>query len=184
MLQKMLEDAKAQGATHAMIENIGQIETVKKVGLVPIGGIRLNVTNSQNAKVLRKAGLAALFVSPELSAPRARDIGEGVLVYGRVPVMALERCVSKEQGGCEMCGKVSLCDRMDAKFPLYPTSGHRSLLFNSLPTYVCDKKKEMEMLSPLHLYLFTEESEQIIKTVVKAAKEGAPLPFATRRLFK
>ena len=183
-LQKILEDAKAKGATHAMIENIGQIEAVKKAGLVPIGGIRLNVTNSQNARVLREAGLAALFVSPELSAPRARDIGEGVLVYGRVPVMALERCVSKEQGGCEMCGKVSLCDRMDAKFPLYPTSGHRSLLFNSLPTYVCDKKKEMEMLSPLHLYLFTDEGEQTIKAVVKAASEGAPLPFATRRLFK
>ena len=183
-MQKALADAKKRGAACAMVENIGQIEIVKQAGLVPIGGMRLNVTNGHSARLLRKAGLEALFVSPELSAPKARDIGEGVLVYGRVPVMALERCVTKEQGGCEMCGKVSLCDRMDARFPLYPTDGHRSLLFNSLPTYVCDKKKEMDMLSPLHLFLFTDESAETMRTVIKAAKEGASLPFAVRRLFK
>lgn len=183
-VKAQLARAKARGATHAMVENIGQIALVREAGLCAVGGLRLNVTNAHTAAILRKAGVSPLFLSPELTAPRARDIGEGVLVYGRVPLMALERCVTKEQGGCAKCGQVSLCDRMGARFPLLPVPGHRSLLFNSLPTYLCDREKEMATLSPLHLFLFTDESADTVRAVTDAARKGQPLPFPTRRLCK
>ncbi|MBO7151141.1 MAG: U32 family peptidase, partial [Clostridia bacterium] len=183
-VEAMLYKAKSRGARRALVSSLGAIALAKRQGFIPVGDFRLNCANRESADVLYALGISHLILSPELSPARASRIGGGYIVYGRIPLMLTERCFVKETVGCASCGKATLTDRRGVSFPVLRTHRHRALVFNSLPTYVCDKKKEMDMLSPLHLFLFTDESADVMRTVMKAAKEGASLPFAVRRLFK
>lgn len=179
----LLENAKKQGVMYALVSNIGQIELVKSLGFTPIGDFRLNVTNSESAKVYRDMGVTHLILSPELTLPKARDIGGGLITYGRIPLMITERCFIGENFGCKNCNKATLIDRKGEKFPMMREYGHRNIIFNSLPTYMGDKADELRQyrLRSCHL-LFTTERGDEIGRIIKAHRCGEKLNGQVRRI--
>ena len=180
---KLLENAKKHGVMYALVSNIGQIELVKSLGLAPIGDFRLNVTNGESAAVYRSMGVTHLILSPELTLPKARDIGGGLITYGRIPLMITERCFIGENFGCKNCNKAALIDRKGEKFPMMREFGHRNIIFNSLPTYMGDKADELRQyrLKSCHL-LFTTEHGDEINRIIKAHRCGEKLNIQVRRI--
>ena len=181
----LLRGAKENGAKYALVGNVGHIELARLAGLAPIGDFRLNITNKYAAWVCEELGVERRILSPELTLPMARDIGGAEIVYGRVPLMITERCFIKENFGCERCESASLEDRTGAKFPIAYEYGHRNLIFNSRPTYMGDRRRELEeaKISEEH-FLFTTERAQDIHGVVDAYKKGRAIPGEVRRIGK
>ncbi len=178
-----LEKAKNNGVMYALVGNIGQIELVKSFGLTAIGDFRLNVTNGESAVKYKEMGLSHLILSPELTLPKARDIGGSVITYGRVPLMITERCFISENFGCESCERAMLTDRKGEKFPIRREFKHRNLIFNSIPTYMGDRQSELKShrLHSHHL-LFTTEGGREICSVLSAHRKGSELSRPVRRV--
>ena len=128
-------------------------------------------------------GVEHIILSPELTLPKVRDIGGGVITYGRIPLMITERCFVKENYGCEKCGRAMLVDRKGEKFPIQPEFGHRNLIFNSLPTYMGDRKNELMSYGVLsHHFIFSVESGREILRIINADEESLPINDRTRRV--
>ena len=182
-VDEMLENAKNQGVMYALVSNIGQIELVKSKNMTPIGDFRLNVTNIESRIQYEKMGVSHLILSPELTLPKARDIGGGLITYGRIPLMITERCFISDCFGCKGCKTAALTDRKGEKFPMRREFSHRNIIFNSLPTYMGDKKGELSSfgLNSSHL-IFSVESGREIVSAVKAHSFGEALPQKVRRV--
>ena len=180
---RMLENAKKQGVMYALVGNIGQVELAKSLGFATIGDFRLNVTNCESARVYREMGIEHLILSPELTLPKARDIGGGLITYGRIPLMITERCFISENFGCKNCSEATLVDRMGEKFPIRREFDHRNIIFNSLPTYMGDKADELRQyrLRSRHLLFTTEGGEEIVK-LLRAHRSGKALNLRVRRV--
>ena len=178
-----LKKAREQGVKYALVGNIGQIEPVKSLGFIPIGDFRLNVTNSESAAVYRKMGTLHTILSPELTLPKARDIGGSMIVYGRLPLMITERCFIRDNFGCDKCGKCALTDRKGEKFPLIRAADHRNIILNSVHSYMGDRKDELysHRLRSHHL-MFTNESGEEIRRALTAYLSGRSLPHKVRRV--
>ena len=121
-------------------------------------------------------GASHIILSPEITLPQARDIGGGVIVYGRIPLMITERCFMKDNGGCSRCSNLSLEDRMGEKFPMIREFDHRSLILNSKITYMGDKRQLLDKnrIASYH-FIFSTEREDKIKTALLSFEQGKPL---------
>lgn len=182
-LTEELKKARNTGVMYALVGNIGQISLARSLGFKIIGDFRLNVTNSESALVYRRLGAEHLILSPELTLPKARDIGGGLITYGRIPLMITERCFISESFGCEKCSKAALTDRKGERFPLMRQWEHRNIILNSVPTYMGDRREELNShrLRSCHL-IFTVEGGEEIASVLRAHYEGAALPRRVRRV--
>ena len=148
---------------------------------------RLQAGCSLPVCVLEQHGLADVIASPEMSLAKLRDLGgnTAAIVYGRVPLMTLERCVNKQAVGCAACtkGKAQLVDRKGVKFPVVREYGHRNLVLNSLPTGMSDKQSTLaEYGITAQHFLFTVESAGEVDGVISAYKKGTALPYPVRRI--
>ncbi len=174
-----IEAAKAKGATDALVENYGHLALAKELKIH--GDFRLNVTNSASASFAFENGFDSLILSPELTQAQARDIGGSVrnIVYGRLPVMLLEKCAAKETSGCKACDddRAALCDRANKRFPILREEPHRSIVFNSVPTYALDRP-----LQGGEHFIFSTESAGEIMDILDAAKKRAAPTFDIRRI--
>ena len=175
-VKSMIKDAKASGASYALVGNPAHLAIANEAGLEIVGDFRLNVTNASARRTWRELGVADTLVSPELTARQARDVGGRAIVYGRIPLMITERCFMKENFGCEHCGKASLVDRKGVKFPMMREFEHRNLIFNSAYTYMGDKLAEIAGID-LHHFIFTTESASEVKQVIDAFKSKKPFPL-------
>ena len=180
-VERMLSAAVAGGADTVLVENLGQIEMVKRFGVGILGDIRLNVANSSSVSALSELGVEEIIMSPELTLSQMRDIGgrSRALVYGRAPLMVTEKCVGKEIGGCERCksGKISLVDRRGVSFPVRKRYGHRSVIFNSAPFYMADKSRELSGKGIIsEHFVFTDEREGEIAKVISDYRNRAAAP--------
>ena len=175
-IKNNLEKAKNSGVMYALVGNLGQIELVKSYGLTPVGDFRLNATNSHTAEVYHSLGIEHLVLSPELTLPKARDVGGSVITYGRIPLMITERCFMKENFGCKNCGNAALTDRKGEKFPMLREFPHRNIILNSVPTYLGDRTKELSQykIASKHLLFTVERGDEIVR-ILKAHKAGLPL---------
>ena len=172
-VEQMLVKAKNIGIKYAFVGNIGHFALAKRCGLKIIGNARLNVINRESAEVYRALGCEELILSHELSLPQARDVGGGVTVYGRLPLMITERCFIKENFGCESCSNARLKDRMSLEFPIIRAYKHRNLVLNSALTYMLDKQKELSVCGLLHKHMiFSIESPSEIADALRALKDG------------
>ena len=178
-----LKKLREAGVMYALVGNIGQISLVRSLGFRVIGDFRLNVTNSESREVYHRMGVEHMILSPELTLPKARDIGGGIISYGRIPLMVTERCFISENFGCEKCNKANLTDRKGEKFPMMREAEHRNLILNSVPTYMGDRKDELESykLRSYHM-IFTVEGEAEVVSVLSAHLDGAPLSRKVRRV--
>ena len=179
----LLAKARECGAEYALVGNIGHISLAREAGLIPIGDFRLNITNAQTMCAIRDMGIEHAVLSPELTLPKARDIGGGVITLGRIPLMITERCFTCENFGCDKCNNASLTDRRGEKFPLMREFSHRNLVINSAVTYMGDRADELKKnrISGEH-FVFTVESADKIREYLKKYRTGAPLSEQVRRV--
>ena len=188
-VEKMLADAVRAGARHALVGNVGHLRLVTAHGLIPHGDFRLNVTNNASVAAVERLGLKDIILSPELTLPQVRDMGgaKQVIVYGRLPLMTLEKCVAKELGDCAVCerGETTLVDRRGAAFPVLRTFDHRSVVYNSLATGMSDMSDKLRAAGIFgQHFVFSVESLEESRRVIEAYREGKPLGVPVRRMGK
>ncbi len=186
-VRRMLKDAAARGAKHALVGNIGHIELAREAALSLHGDFRLNVTNRYTMKRYEELGFEDIILSPELTIPRLRDIGgkSFAVVYGRVPLMVTEKCVGREISDCNTCkdNKVTLRDRKNAEFPVYREWRHRSVIFNSVPIFMADRQSDLDRsdISMQH-FIFTDESSGEVDKIINCYSKGSTYNKPFRRI--
>ncbi len=185
--EEMLRKAAKQGATHALVGNLGHIRMVKDAGLLPVGDFRLNVYNTQTVCILEQLGIDCLLLSPELTLPQLRDVrgNTGVITYGRIPLMTVEKCINREIADCRACtaGTAKLTDRRGVVFPVLREWEHRNVIYNSLPTCMSDKQDDLRRAGITHRhFIFSTESPEEVDAVIRAHQKGQPLQGNVRRL--
>lgn len=186
-VRRQLAEAKRKGAVWALVGNLGHLDYVTEAGLTPVGDYRWNITNRESASLCRLLGVREAILSPELTLPQLRDIGgdTAAIVYGRVPLMVLERCVSRDLSGCEACGadRAVLTDRRGAVFPVLREWEHRNVVYNSLPTCMSDRADLLlrNRVSAWH-FLFTVETAREVDRVIDAFRRGTALGVPVRRI--
>ncbi len=185
----MLAEAVKKGAKHALVGNLGHLSMAKAHGLIPHGDYRLNLTNCASVAAAEALGFADAIVSPELTLPQARDVGgaKQVIVYGRLPLMTLEKCVARELGDCATClrGETVLVDRRGAAFPVLRAFDHRSVVYNSLPTGMSDMTDKLLAAGIVgQHFVFTVETCEEVCRVIEAYREGKSLGVPVRRMGK
>ncbi len=167
-----LEQAVEQGAKHVLIGNVGHFEPVRSLPVTLHGDFRLNLTNSFSLSMYPE--LADLIVSPELNLAQLRDLRgkKSVIVYGKLPLMLLEKPV----------GVRTLRDRRGVVFPVV-REGERDLVLNSVPIYMLDREKELKErgLFSQH-YLFTTESRAEIEAILFARQQKREPNFSVKRI--
>jgi putative protease len=178
-----------RGIRRALVGNIGHLSLVRAAGMTAEGDFRLNVTNSETVAVLADMGIHSPVLSPELTLPRIRDIRGHVrtIVYGRIPLMLLEKCVIREIADCKTCdaGRATLTDRRGTVFPVLRTPDHRNVIYNSVPTYMADTKDTLSHYRVGdHHFIFSTETAAEVDAVVDAYEKGKAAPGAVRRINK
>ena len=181
-VRQMLLSARERGCHHLLVANIGHLLIAENMGFELHGDIRLNVYNNATSAVCEELGLEDVLLSPELTLPQMRDIGgaTGACVYGRLPLMITEKCVSPEldaKGGCDSCkqGRATLVDRRGVSFPVLRTFEHRSLIFNSVPLYMADKSELLDRNGiAMQHFIFTTESSREVDDVIEAYLRHSP----------
>ena len=173
-----------KGAKKALITNLWQAETARACGFALCGDMRLNVWNPYSASVYERLGFESVIISPEVPLAKAARTGAGIargaVVYGKIPVMTLEKCIIRDMNGstlarekCKICdGKkfTYLRDRTDTVFPVAREWGHRNVIYNSVPIYMLDKDAH----GLFRHFVFTDEKPAEVDAVIEAAKRKAP----------
>ena len=186
---KKVNGAIELGCRELLVTSLWQVEAFcGKAELC--GDIRLNVNNSHSADALRLAGCDSIINSPEIGVARAADIGGAVVVYGRLPLMTMEKCAIREVVGitgdkCKYCDThrfTSLADRTGAEFILTRESGHRNILYNSVPVWICDRAEDIRRRGLGEHFIFTCESVGEVCRVIAAAKKGSPFNGRFKRI--
>lgn len=175
-VERQLARAAASGAREALVGNIGHIEAARAAGLTVHGDFRLNATSSRSVAVLEALGVEDVIASPELTLPQLRDLGgsTAVIVYGRIPLMVLEKCVGRELGSCDDCrrGRIALTDRRGVVFPVLREYDHRSVIYNSLPTCMSDREDELARAGIVDRhFIFSIETPREVDEVIRAHRE-------------
>ena len=162
-VKRRLERAVKNGARHVMLHNIGQLDIANEFGLIPHGSHRFNAFNNYTASALTEmAGLKSLILSAELILPQIRDIvlpedvRKGVIIYGRLPLMLLERPIERK----------SLRDSRGVTFPIYTEEG-KDVLYNSVNVYMADQTDRLDQagVEERHLLFTTENKGDVMRAL-------------------
>ena len=182
-VRRLLTEAREKGAEYALVANAGQIAVARELGFRLIGSHRLNVFNRENARVFEGI-FEGLILSAELSLRQAQDFpsGCGLMVYGKLPLMHMHRCIIRDvTGGCDRCA-TTLTDRKGVRFPVLGGFGHRCTVYNSVPTYMADRREDLARAGDLHFYRFTDETPKECDRVTEAYRRGTPSGDPIRRI--
>ncbi len=192
-VRQMLEKAAVFKPEYVLISNFGQIEPTRQIlpNTKLIADFRFNIGNRDSALFFENLGFESYIASPELTLPQLRDLNgaKSAIVYGRVPLMLLEKCVIKELYGdkraCSVCdsGSALMRDRRGFAFPIMRTFEHRNIIFNSLPTYMADRQDELLRagITDRH-FIFSIETAYEVDDVIEAYKSGRSPKFDVRRI--
>ncbi len=191
-VEKMLEKASERSPEYIIISNLGQIGAVRaKISDAKlIADFRFNIGNKESALFFEKLGFESYVASAELTLPQLRDLdgAKAAIIYGRIPLMLLEKCVVRELYGreaCEVCasGCAKMKDRRGFVFPILRTQGHRNIVFNSLPTHMSDRQDELlrSGISDRH-FIFTLENKNEVDRVIKEYAESLSPHGEVRRI--
>ncbi len=171
--ERLLRQAKEQGARYLLVCNVGQLEWAKQFGMILQGDFRLNAVNNLSASLY---GLERMILSPEMTLPQIRDIGQkkSVIVYGRIPLMVVEKPI----------GQAELRDRTRAVFPvLTGQNGERDRIVNSVITYMDDRLQKLQDLNIADLhYIFTVESRTQAEMAIERCRRHIEPKDQVRRI--
>ena len=178
-VQKMLEKAKEKGAKYALVGNLGALNLAKKYDFEIHGDFRFNVYNNESVAKLENLGVKNIILSPELTLPQIRSIkGDvAVTVYGKIPLMLLEKCVASETNTCTDCerGQANITDRRGAPFPVLREFEHRNVIYNSNPTYMADLESDLLRAGVKNRhFIFSTESENEVDYIISCYQNHTP----------
>lgn len=174
---RALTDAVKSGAKRALVGNAGHFALAREAGFEEINAdFRLGAYSAQTAQTLCELGARGIIFSPELTLPQLRDIRaqKGAIVYGRVPLMLLEKRL----------GVRELRDRRGVVFPILREAG-RDILVNSSVTYMADKPADLDRagITDRH-FIFTTESAAEVRAVIRAYQTHSPSASKNIRRIK
>lgn len=185
--QAIVEKLKGSGARYALCNTLDAVAAAKTAGVEIIGGPFLNIFNTQSLNEAKALGLCACTLSYELTAAQIErlgaDIARGAVVYGKTPLMLTRNCPEKNGKTCAQCGKSGiLTDRKGISFPIRCENGF-SEIFNSRPTYMADRLREMRNIDFM-LFDFTTERKEEVSRILQAYENSVkPEGEFTRGLF-
>ncbi len=186
-LRAMLE--RHPEVTSVAIGNLGHLPIVRGLDRTLRGDFGLNVYNSRAVKFWRDRGLSSVTVSFELRWQQVRDLAkyadcEGI-VYGRLPLMITENCVTKNNVGCAHGAGSVLTDRTGAQFPVQCAYGCRCEIENGKVLVLADKPEVFRCGLRYGRLRFTTESPEACAAILRAHKAGNVTAGedATRGLF-
>ena len=192
-ITELLQRSAENGAKYAIVTNIGQIKMLKEQlpDINMIADFRFNVANDETMSFLEDLGFESTVLSAELTLPQLRDLrgAKATIIYGRIPLMTLEKCVIKalygEKEGCNVCsqGKAEMKDRRGFVFPILREINHRNIVFNSLPTNMSDRQNELSAagITDRH-FLFTTETPRQVDRIVEDFRSGKAPEGKIRRI--
>jgi len=202
VLAHRLASLKQAGCARVLCHSVGQIHLAETCGLCADLSFRANITNTSAFAEYRRRGCERIVLSPELPAAAVEDIGGGAIIYGRLPLMTLARCVicggkcpHGNRGGRAVvpdnytlspnsnitkhprgtCCTAVLRDRKGEEFPVLgtPDCDCVNVVYNSVPTWMADRSDQWKRIPHVH-FLFTVESSKEAADVVRAYLEKRP----------
>lgn len=195
-VRAMLCEAYARGIRNAAFSGLSQLSLCQEVGMAAHGSLRCNVFCDGTLSVYAQAGACDMTVSPELSdrqlAALSHPIPRGAIIYGRLPLMTLERCILRRDGG-KLCGDCRACekdptvrhlvDRRGAAFPVLREYPHRNVIYNSVPVWMFDRVDGLQKDgADLQVLLFTDENKARCAAVLDAFGRQTAADVPARRM--
>ncbi len=184
-VRRLAADAYERGAVRALVNSAGQVPLIPD-SVTADASYRFNVCNTESAFAAHEACGGTVTLSPELTSAQMRDIAKhvsaGIIVYGRLPLMTTERCIIRAAAGkclgkCKNGGECSftLVDRRGVRFPMRSIPGCGTVIYNSVPVYMADKKSSLYAIgaSSQH-FMFTTESAGEVDEIIECWQRGLP----------
>ena len=176
-------------AASAAVGNLGHLPIVRGLDRTLRGDFGLNIFNSRALRFWQEQGLASATVSFELRWQQIRDLKKYIpceaIVYGRLPLMVTENCVTRCSVGCTHGAGSVLTDRTGAQFPVTCGYGCRCEIQNSRTLFLADKPEMRQCGLAYGRLRFTTETPEQCVTVLRRHRQGgdwAPEDL-TRGLF-
>lgn len=181
-LVRSLREFSADGGKHVLCHTLGQIAEVKKLSLSPVASFRLNVTSVVAAGAVSDLGAEYTVASPELSAAAVCAVSKdecnvGGVVYGKLPLMFLRRCIMSDSRCSGKCGRDgcllpgSISDRRAVKLSVIPTGERTNVILNSNPIYMADRASATDAFAIKH-FMFSVESTAEVRRIIEAYRSG------------
>lgn len=172
------------GVEHALMQNIGAYNKLKKHGFIITAAPSFNIFNSYS---LQTCPADYCTVSTELKDSQIKalnsDKPKGVLAYGKLPLMIFRNCPIKANVGCKNCNH-TITDRKNIDFKIYCEDGVTKMI-NNRPIFMADKKFFLNTLDFI-LLEFTDETSKDLCEIVSLYKSGGEFnkPYTRGLYFK
>ena len=186
-LRQLLEQHPAASAV--AIGNLGPLPIARGLNRTLRGDFGLNIFNSRALLFWQGQELASATVSFELRWQQVRDLRKYLpceaIIYGRLPLMVTENCVTRCSVGCTHGAGSVLTDRTGARFPVLCGYGCRCEIQNSKTLFLADKPEMRRCgLTYGRLRFTTETPEQCVQVLQRYQNGGNWAPEdLTRGLF-
>lgn len=190
-VRETLKTVVSYGASFAFAATLDSLELAKAAGLPVLGSFTMNVFNHLARSEYERLGVSRMTLSQELTF-RQVDVlersgtspqGDGLLVYGRSPLMLTRNCPDGlRQEDFTDAAAQELTDRKGIRFPVVK-NGDAYELLNSRPLYLADSREVPRGL--FRLYWFTTETAEEVRDILEAYKDGTPAATEfTRGLYQ
>ncbi len=186
-IKNLLINLKEKGVRKSLCGNLAAFTIAKELGYQIIADASMNIINSFATKSTEEFCAKEIILSNEITLAQAEKIGsslpKGLIVYGHTPLMLFKNCPIKNGKSCSVCDKKGyITDRKNINFPIRCRMGF-SEMFNSVPTFLADRKDEYSFLDFVVLHFTIEEKERVCE-VINAYKNALPPDTQyTRGLF-
>ena len=168
--------ARHPEATAVAVGNLGHLPIVRGLGRTLRGDFGLNIFNSRALLFWREQGLSSATASFELRWQQLRDLNKHLpceaIVYGRLPLMVMENCVTRCNVGCTHGAGSVLTDRTGAQFPVTCGYGCRCEIQNSRTLFLADKPEMHRCGLTYGRLRFTTETPEQCAAVLRQYKDG------------
>lgn len=177
-VKKQLADIAQLGIKNLTVTALWQFALAEQ-GFFLHGDYVLNVANRKTLEFFEQCSLSSAMLSPETDGmfPKGSLCALEYIGYGRTPLMHTRTCIIANIEGClhkKQCFGL-LRDRTGAKFPIISGISHTNTIYNSLPSYHLDRKKQLKSCGVgLITLVFTDESETQMAEIIELAISKEP----------
>ena len=159
-----------------MIRNMAQLGYVRKYfpGVRVVSDYTIYAFNNLDCEVLNNEGIDDITLPVELNSGELKHIcakNRELIVYMKQPLMVSAGCIEQNTSGCRknIDGVVgSIMDRKKIRLSYAAVCKYcYNIIFNSIPTYIADKTREISEIAPRYLrFVFFDESAEQIKKIM------------------
>lgn len=192
-VRAQLKTVSACGASFAYAATLDSLALANEAGLPVVGSFTMNVFNRLARSEYRRLGAARMTLSQEMTFRQMDALcssgsspqENGLLVYGRSPLMLTRNCPDGVRPPDERdpLDLPELTDRKGVRFPV-AKNGDAFELLNSRPLYLGDRQDELPE-GLFHVFWFTTESAEDVEHILQACEAGAPAKTEfTRGLYQ